>query len=169
MSSDFTAARIRYNDDATTMSVNLSNGATSRYGEWAFNSYATIEGDEYGCDSTGLRLLEGDDDELLPIQSTIDCGRVGYDSVRIKSPENVYVAGKSSDLIGVDIILPSGTVYEYQSRNFTEDYGVVRVDGMKGLINARLPWFSTVIRNQNGSTLEVSAVQVLVNESKRMI
>ena len=43
------------------------------------------------------------------------------------------------------------------------------VDGMKGLINARLPWFSTVIRNQNGSTLEVSAVQVLVNESKRMI
>ena len=33
------------------------------------------------------RLLEGDDDELLPIQSTIDCGRVGYDSVRIKSPK----------------------------------------------------------------------------------
>ena len=169
VSSDFTAARVRYNDDATTMSVNLANGATARYGEWAFNSYATIDGDEYGCDSTGLRLLEGDDDELLPIQSTIDCGRVGYDSVRIKSPENVYVAGKSSDLIGVDIILPSGTVYEYQSRNFTEDYGVVRVDGMKGLMNARLPWFSTVIKNQNGSTLEVSAVQVLVNESKRMI
>jgi len=72
-------------------------------------------------------------------------------------------------LIGVDIILPSGTIYEYQSRNFNEDYGVVRVDGMKGLMNARLPWFSTVIKNQNGSTLEVSAVQVLVNESKRMI
>ena len=38
VSSDFTAARVRYNDDATTMSVNLANGATARYGEWAFNS-----------------------------------------------------------------------------------------------------------------------------------
>ena len=40
---------------------------------------------------------------------------------------------------------------------------------MKGLMNANLPWFSTVIINQDGGSMEVSAVQVLINELTRMI
>jgi len=36
-------------------------------------------------------------------------------------------------------------------------------------MNARLPWFSTVIINQDGGSMEVSAVQVVINESSRMI
>lgn len=169
VSSDFTLSRVLYNDDSTTMSVNLDTGATSRYAEWHFNSYARIEGDEYGCDSIGLSLLEGDDDSGTPIESLIHCGRVGYGSIQIKAPENVYVAGKSSDLIGVDIILPTAMTYEYLARNFTETAGVVRIDGMKGLMNSRLPWFSTVVKNTSGGTFELSAVQVVINESDRRI
>ena len=87
------------------MSVNLLT-VTARYGEWVFNPTPPLKATYTDATRQGLEAFEGDDDELLPIQSTIDCGRVGYDSVRIKSPENIYVAGKSSDLIGVDIILP---------------------------------------------------------------
>ena len=169
VSEDFTVSRVLYNDDATTMSVNLDTGATSRYSGWHFNSYAQIGGNDYGCDSVGLSLLEGDDDNGTPIESLIHCGRAGYGSIQIKAPECVYVAGKSSDLFAVDIILPDTTTYEYLARNFTDKPGVVRIDGMKGLMNARLPWFSTVVRNYNGGVIEASAVQVVINESDRRI
>jgi hypothetical protein len=71
--------------------------------------------------------------------------------------------------MAVVIALPSGPTYSYPARTFSEAPLVVRFDGMKGLMNARLPWFSTVIINQSGGSMEVSAVQVLINESTRMI
>lgn len=169
VSSDFTAARVRYNDDSTTMSVNLANGATSRYGGWGFNSYATIDGDEYGCDGTGFSLLEGAADGAAEIDAVIHCGRVGFGSLQIKAPENVYLAGKSSAPLVVDIILPSETVYSYPARTFSQTPAVMRHDGMKGLINARQAWFLMAIRSQGGASMELSAVDVVVNESQRRI
>ena len=169
VSADFTSARIRYDDDATCVVLNLTNEATSRYASWYFNSYANINGDEYGLDSIGLRLLEGSDDDGTAIQSTVDCGLVGYGSPNIKSPECVYIIGKSSAPLVIDIALPSGTIYSYPARTYSENPKVIRHDGMKGLINVRTPWFSTVIRNEDGCTMEVSSAIVLVNESNRKI
>jgi hypothetical protein len=169
VSTDFTAARIRYDDDATCVCLNLANGATSRYASWYFNSYANFDGDEYGIDSVGLRLLEGSDDEGTAIQATVDCGLVGYGTPNIKAPECAYVTGKSSAPLVIDIALPSGTIYSYPARTYSEDPKVIRHDGMKGLMNVRTPWFSTVIRNEDGGSLEVSSVLVLINESNRRI
>ncbi len=169
VSTDFTAARIRYDDDATCVCMNLANGATSRYASWYFNSYANFDGDEYGLDSVGLRLLEGSNDDGTAIQATVDCGLVGYGTPNIKAPECAYVTGKSSAPLVIDIALPSGTIYSYPARTYSEDPKVIRHDGMKGLMNVRTPWFSTVIRNEDGGSLEVSSVLVLVNESNRKI
>jgi len=165
---DFTAARIRYDDDATCVCMNLANGATSRYANWYFNSYATFDGDEYGLDSVGLSLLEGADDAGVDIQSVLDAGLVGYGTPNIKSPECAYLSGKSSEPLVIDIALPYGTIYSYPARTYSETPAVIRHDGMKGLMNARQPWFSTVIRNEGGGTMEVSSVQVLINESGRI-
>jgi len=169
VSPDFTAARFRYDDDSTCVCMNFANGATSRYANWFFNSYALIDGDEYGCDAEGLRLLDGTDDQGVAIVATLDCGKVGYGSLQIKSPECVYVAGKSSAPMVVDIALPEGQTYSYPARTYSETPKVMRHDGMKGLMNTRQPWFSTVIRNDSGSSMEVSAVDVVINESTRKI
>jgi hypothetical protein len=169
VSSDFTNARMIYNDDATTMSINLANGATARYGEWGFNSYATIEGDEYGCDAIGLSLIEGNTDMGSAIDAVIHLGRVGFGSMQIKAPESVYVAGKSSAPIVVDITVPGSALYSYPARTFSIDHAVMRHDGTKGLMNARKAWFLVAVRSQNGSSMEVSAVDVVLNESSRRI
>lgn len=169
VSSDFTKARVLYNDDATTMSVNLSNGATARYGEWGFNSYAVIDGDEYGCNAVGLSLLEGDTDMGAEIEAVIHCGRVGFGALQIKAPENVYVSGRSSAALVVDIILPAGEVYSYPARTFSTTHAVTRHDGMKGLMNNRQSSFLVVIRNQDGASMEVSGADVLINESNRRV
>ena len=169
VSPDFTAARQRYVDDSTTLCMNLANGATSRYSHWHFNSYATIDGDEYGIDSVGMSLLEGSDDLGTDIFCALDCGRVGFGSLNIKSPECVYVAGKSSAAMVVDIEIPGDTTYSYPARTFSEEPTVIRHDGMKGLINKRKTWFSMVLRNQSGSRMEVEVAVVFINESTRMI
>ena len=169
VAAEFTAARIIYNDDSTTMSVNLATGATARYGEWHFNSCATFAGDEYGCNAVGLSLLEGDTDMGAEIEALIHCGRVGFGSLQIKAPENVYVSGQSSAALVIDIILPAGEVYSYPARSFSTTHAVTRHDGMKGLMNNRQSSFLVVIRNQDGASMEVSTAAVLINESNRMI
>lgn len=166
---EFTAARILYNDDSTTMSVNLATGATARYGEWHFNSCATFDGDEYGCNAVGLSLLEGDTDMGSEIEALIHCGRVGFGSLQIKAPENIYVFGLSSAALVIDIILPNGDVYSYPARSFSTTHAVTRHDGMKGLMNKRQSSFLVALRNQDGASMEVSTAAVLVNESSRMI
>jgi hypothetical protein len=170
VSADFTRARMRYNDDATTMSINLTTGATSRYAEWHMNSYATIDGDEYGVDSVGMHLLEGGDDAGAAIYATIDCGRVGFESLHQKAPEHVYTAAKASAPIVVTIELPDGSIYDYPARSSDADeLRMHRHDSMKGLMNTRQTWFDLVIRNDTGSTFDLSGVQVLVAESQRRI
>ena len=169
VAAEFTSARILYNDDSTTMSVNLATGATARYGEWHFNSCATFDGDEYGCNAVGLSLLEGDTDMGADIEALIHCGRVGFGSPKIKAPENIYVFGLSSDAMVVDIVLPNGDVYSYPSRTFSTTHAVTRHDGMKGLMNNRQSSFLVVIRNHDGASMEVSSAAVLINESNRLI
>lgn len=171
VSPDFTVSRMRYNDDATTMSINLTTGATARYGDLNLNSFATFEGEEYGCDSIGMHLLEGDTDAGIPIQAVIDLGHTGMGAQQIKSPICAYVSGKSSAPLIVTITLPDGTAYDYPARSYSEEVErVQRHDGMKGLMNKRQTWFDTVLRNDDdGCSMEVFFVVMSVNESARRI
>jgi hypothetical protein len=113
VSSDFATAIDRYSDDASTVCMNLSNGATSRYSNWHFTSHAKFGDEYYGMDSTGLRLLEGNTDEFVPIVAALEVGNVGMADMQICSPEFIYVSGKSSSPLVIDIWLPDGTVYSY--------------------------------------------------------
>lgn len=170
VSVDFTTTRVRYDDDSTTVVMNLVNGATSRYSNWYFNSFARVFGDEYGVDSVGLRKLEGTTDDGTAILSVLDCGNVGFDSLQIKAPEVIYVAGKSSAPMVADVVLPDGSIYSYPARSYSDDKpDVQRHDGMKGLMNLRQNWFTLVLRNDEGSTFDVSGVVALVGSSKRKI
>ncbi len=168
---DFTQARLRYDDDSTTVCMALGGkNPTSRYAGWYFTGYATIEGREYGISNTGLLLLEGDDDAGQGIVAVLDCGVLGHGSTNIKAPECVYVVGRSSSPLVVDIALPDGSIYSYPARSYSETrVANHRHDGMKGLMNARQSMFSTVIRNDDGGQMELAACEVLINESQRRI
>lgn len=167
---DFLSAMDRYNDDATTMSINLTTGATSRYGEFNLDSFGQINGDEYGCASDGLYLLEGETDAGEEIQSVLDFGHVGAGSEHLKSPVCAYVAGLSSAPLIITITLPDGTSYDYPARSYSQDVErVQRHDGMKGLMNKRQAWFDVVLRNDGGEGMEVFSATLVVNESRRRI
>ena len=169
VSDDFATALARYNNDSTTVCMELTGGATSRYSNWYFNSYATFDGEDYGMDSAGLRLLDGTDDEGTEIEAVVDLGLIGYDTPQIKSPDSVYVRGKSSDILVVDIALPTGDIYNYPAHRYSESMAVMRHAPMKGLLNQRQQGFNTIVRNQDGGSFELAGVEVTTIESKRKI
>ncbi len=169
ISEDFVVALDRYSDDSTTVCMELADGATSRYSNWYFNSYAAFGGDEYGLDAEGLRLLEGSTDEGEEISAAIYLGFIGYDTPQIKSPEGVYVRGKSSDILVVDVVLPTDDVYSYPANRYSETMAVVRHAPMKGLLSQRQQGFSTIVRNQNGCSFELASVEVSFIVSSRRI
>ncbi len=171
VSESFERSRFRYDDDDSTVAMNLATGATSRYSNWHFNSCAQlIDGEYYGVDDVGMSLLTGHDDRLTEINAVVDLGDVDFETIGIKSPQYVYVGGKSSDKNIVTIFLANGDSYDYQARTFNEDrLEFIRHDGMRGLMNLRQQWFDTVIRNNRGSWFEISSVQVLIGDSDRRI
>ena len=167
VSPDFTAARLLYDDDSSTVVWNLlSQTGTSRYANWNFNSSAQIGNDYYGMDSVGLRKLSGADDDGTPITAAVHPGRVGFGSPQLKTPLNAYVGGKSSAPLILAITTPAGKTYEYPARSFSEDAHVQRYDPGHGL---RETWFGISIRNQDGGSMEVSSMLVLVADSQRSI
>ena len=90
--------------------------------------------------------------------------------MQICAPEFVYVSGKSSGKLVIDIHLPNGAVYSYPARSYNADtIDVQRHDGMKGLMNKRQSWFYVVIRNDDGCSMEVAASKVLLGVSQRKI
>jgi len=172
VSPDFTTARMRYDDDSTTVAMNLSNGASSRYNNWYFTGFAKFNGDEYGLDDVGLSLLEGSADDVTPIQTVLDVGKIGLQSLQIKTPDVVYVSSKSQDRLIVTIALENGDTYDYPARDYSEDdVRVHRHDGMKGLMNRRQTRFDVAIRNDPdvGGRSEIADVSVIVHHSARKI
>lgn len=169
VSTDFASVLSRHSGAANCVVMNLDNGATSRYSNWSFNSFAKIGGRYYGCEASGLRLLEGDDDAGAGIAAALCLGRVGFESQYVKAPQAIYVAGSSSDAMVIDITMPDGAVYDFPARTSSLTPRVHRHGGMRGLMRARESWFDVMLRNQNGSSLSVSGVRALVADSTRRI
>ena len=116
VSPDFTAARLLYDDDASTVTWNLlSKAGTSRYANWNFNSTAQIGNEYYGMDATGLRKPNGADDDGG--SRSLAAGASQAHRVRIAAPGfplNVTLGGSHPLPLLLDASTTSdGRVYEY--------------------------------------------------------
>lgn len=169
-SDDFRGSLVRYDDDCTTVVMNLATFATSRYANWFFNSAARIGDEDYGVDREGMRLLDGTNDDGTEIVSAIDCGTIGLKSLQIKSPEYGYTTAISSAPVVMDIVLPNGDVKSFPAGGFGENVQEThRHSGMMGLMNRRMSWFRIVLRNNFGAMFDILTTTVLVNHSARKI
>jgi hypothetical protein len=161
----FTAAREAYDGDQSTLCVNLTTGAASRYA-WAFNSFAQIDSVVYGMDAAGLRALEGYKDGEDPIECVIDIGKP-YVSRQISTPISVYVYGESSDKLTLVISTPDSQTYEYLSHKDATNAQCIRFQPGRGL---RSVYHGFRVTNGNyGASFTLSAVEAMMSISPRMI
>lgn len=82
-------------DDGEAWVVNTRTQGSGRYGQYGFNSFASIRGKPFGVRQDGVYLLEGATDAGEPITSGINLGKQDFGTQQEKSIRAVY-AGVSS-------------------------------------------------------------------------
>lgn len=88
----------------------------SLYANYKFNSFATMNGHDYGCREDGIYLLEGDDDDGTAIDTGI---RVNYSTMGTHLRKRLYHAffGLSGDSPVLKVITDSGEAEYYVVAN----------------------------------------------------
>lgn len=82
-------------DDGEAWVVNTRTQASTRYGQYGFNSFAAVRGKQFGVRQDGIYLLEGSTDAGEPISSGVNLGKQDFGTQQNKTPRAVY-AGVSS-------------------------------------------------------------------------
>lgn len=148
--------------------TNINTGATSRYENFRFNSFARIGTGYYGCDDAGIHLLSGELDGLNDIQAIATTAESLLPTEYIKGDvlktiPNVYVAARSDQTIIVACAADSIN-YEYETRPRSDVISTARVDVGKGV---RGTFWRFEIRNKNGADMELQSLSALVRYTKK--
>jgi hypothetical protein len=153
-------------DDAQTVwVVNTDLQASTRYENYAFNSFAVINGVYYGAKADGLYRLDGDDDNGDPIQAMISMGKMDFGTNLKKSLTNVYVGTSSSGKLFLKVLV-DGQEYTYSARASSESMKVQRFDTGRGI---RANYLEFELYNAAGDDFELDSVEFIVATLTRRI
>ena len=145
--------------------VNLDTNAASQYDGYAFNSFITRDGRQYGVADDGIYLLEGDDDAGDAIQAVAELGLSNLGDSRHKSVPSIYLGVASAGKMLVKVVA-DGAEYVYEARSSSTDLKNHRIDTGRGLKGTN--WTFTVL-NKNGCDFDLAEVEFLPLVTKRRI
>lgn len=84
--------------------LNTESRGLSRYTNYPFNSFMRVAGRYYGVASTGLYLLEGDDDDGTPIAAKIRLGMSDLGTRRLKRVPEGFIGYTSTGTLLLQVI-----------------------------------------------------------------
>lgn len=145
--------------------VNTQTRASSRYENYAFNSFALIDGRYYGCRSDGIYELDGDTDAGQPVQAMVSFGKQDFGTSVLKRVTNLYVGTSSGGKLFVKV-LAEGEEYLYQARDGSEELQVQRFDLGRGL---RANYLEFELYNTDGDDFELASVEFVAVPLSRRI
>lgn len=119
-------------DDGEAWVVNTRSKASTRYDQYGFNSFAVINGKQFGARTDGVYLLKGDDDAGAPITSGIALGQHDFGTQALKSIRAIY-AGASSRGVLFLRVKDGCSEYTYRARRVDRDMRTQRFDPGRGL------------------------------------
>jgi hypothetical protein len=152
-------------DDPTTVWVVSEAGQSTRYEDFAFNSFAKIGEQHLGAKYDGIYALDGEDDDGFPIRASISLGAQSFGDSNKKHISNCYVVTSSDDKLYLKVTA-DGVEYTYKARAANTNNATQRFDIGRGL-RANLITFE--LFNNDGCDFELSDVQAIVVDSKRRI
>lgn len=145
--------------------VNLDTNAASQYDGYAFNSFFTRAGQQYGVADDGIYLLEGDDDAGLDIDAIVELGLSDLGDSRHKSVPSIYLGVASTGRMVVKVAADGATHY-YEARSSSADLKTHRVEPGRGL--RAVNWSFSVL-NQDGGDFDLASIEFLPLVTKRRI
>lgn len=150
-----------------TYALNTLLGATSRYGNYGFNSFAATDDACYGANDTGLYLLEGDNDNGYTIPAGIrsnksDLASDAMEGTKHKTVSHAYVGMSSDGDMILQVISSSGSDSETNSYRIDQKgiaaKDTTRVQLGKG-VKAR--YWQFTLANEQGKNFDIDAFEFL--------
>ncbi|ADU36230.1 hypothetical protein [Variovorax paradoxus] len=135
------------------------------YRSYPFNSFAVIDGKQYGASADGLFLLEGDDDAGAPIRASVDLGKMDFGTSSQKTIAECYVGMSASGNLFLKVIV-EGREFIYKTRGFSEHMQQQRFTPGKGL---KSNYVTVQFFNEDGADFEIDTVNFLVADLQRKI
>lgn len=143
-------------EDRAVWAVNTDTMASSRYTNYAFNSFFARDGVYYGVAEDGIYRLDADNDAGVAIDAALDTGTQDFNLARNKYLPHVYVGYRSTEPVAVDVIA-DGVTRTYQAPSSTQTLDVRRVDCGKGV---KANYWGITVRNQYGAMFELDSVRL---------
>ncbi len=147
--------------------VNAETFAASRYTNFDFNSFGTINGRSYAANEDGLYELTGDDDAGTDIAASIILGRDRRGSAQVKRSNRVYLHGTSANKLELRVVTDQGDIYTYVTEQELSDYVTAqRVVLGRGLT---AHYWQLEVRNKAGADFELEQIEVVSLHTSRKI
>lgn len=146
--------------------INVETGASVRYENFNFNSYAKIGGVYYGARSSGIYELDGDTDAGTAISAVVDMGRMNFNSPMLKRLESAYLSVSSYGTMQLRITDDNGNVYTYDARRSDAAMQQQRIDVGRGL---KANYMQFEIINDLGADFELAGAEFVSVDSARRI
>jgi len=105
-------------DGMSVWALHMDSMGSTRYENYDFNSFMTLDGKTYGVNSTGIHLLEGNTDGADTITASVDFGSLNFGTNNRKAVPYVYI-GMSSNGKTVLKVESDGRTYYYTARDST--------------------------------------------------
>lgn len=119
-------------DDGEAWVVNAESGASTRYENYGFNSFATVRGVQLGARSDGVFVLSGADDAGAPIASGISLGTHDFGTQALKRLDYVYAGVSSTGALFIRVG-DGVNAYSYKARRSDDHLRVQRFDVGRGI------------------------------------
>lgn len=137
--------------------MNLTNGAVSRYTGFDFNSFSG----DYALGVDGLHNTNA----VGMVEAVLDLGKEDFGVENEKHMPACYLGAASSDAISLSVSFDDQQ-FDYQARSSSETLNIHRVDPGKGL---RSNWFGLTLSNPGGFDFEITSISFAPIQSNRRI
>ncbi|MEF8982505.1 hypothetical protein [Thiohalorhabdus sp.] len=147
-------------------SVNLQNGAVTRYTHWPFTHMGRFQGQDIAVDGSGIYRIGGDTAAGANIDATARIDGLRISSDTLKRIVRAYVAFRPSGDLDLSFAPDEGpaATYRLEASNKALDKQRVKPGrGPKGV------FWSVTLANVNGGGLDVESLQVLADSLPRRI
>ena len=152
--------------------LNTSLQAFTKYSNYKFSSIVRFNNQYYGIDSTGLYLLEGDDDAGTQIDASFKTGLLALDSRQLKDARALYIGYTSSGELVLKVTTTDGGEkredwYRFKhTGDAASEMRSTRAQIGRGL---RSVYWQFEICNEDGADFEIDDVTLVYNVLTRKI
>lgn len=152
-------------EDVAEVWVVSPDGESTRYDNFAFNSFAKIGKHYFGAKAGGIYLLEGDDDAGDPIEASINFGTQSFGSSAVKRIEAAYIGASSDGKIYLKVVA-NGEEYLYAARDVSEHMATTRIGVGRGIAANYMTFF---LYNSEGCDFRLEDIEFAALDMKRRI